>query len=201
MSIFSNRVRFVNEIIDLKIYRITFFMPIFSNQGTLSIFHRNQISLEVNIKMRLFLTALLIYALNSVLVHAESLSSMTFGDAIVTEVVSVYDGDTFKVHIACWPDIIGFRISIRIAGIDTPEIRGKCQAEKDSAQLAQQFVADKLHSAQTIKLRKIRRDKYFRVLADVFVDEVNLADAIIEAGLAVVYDGKTKTQNWCESVD
>lgn len=148
--------------------------------------------------MRLFLGCLLIYALNSALVSAKSFSDMTFGNVIVSEVVSVYDGDTFRVHIACWPDIIGYRIGIRIAGIDTPEIRGKCQVEKDKAQLAKQFVVEKLHNAQTVELRNIKRGKYFRIVANVFVDEINLADAIIEAGFAVAYDGNTKTKNWCD---
>ena len=148
--------------------------------------------------MRFFLTVLLIYALNTVVVYAKSFSNMTYGDVTVSEVVSVYDGDTFKVHIACWPGIVGYRISVRIVGIDTFEIRGKCQAEKDQAKLAKQFVTNHLQSAQIVELRNIKRGKYFRILADVFVDEINLAEAIIEAGLAVVYDGGTKTKNWCE---
>lgn len=47
--------------------------------------------------------------------------------------VSVYDGDTFKVNIDDYPAIVGEAISIRIRGIDAPEIRGKCLSEKVKA--------------------------------------------------------------------
>jgi len=48
----------------------------------------------------------------------------------VSEVTSVYDADTFRVNIADWPAIIGERIPIRVHGIDAPEIKGQCEAEK-----------------------------------------------------------------------
>ena len=51
-------------------------------------------------------------------------ASKTYGTVVVSQLVSVYDGDTFKVNIDGWPDIVGKKISIRIYGIDTPEIRG-----------------------------------------------------------------------------
>ena len=40
--------------------------------------------------------------------------------------------------------------------------------------------------------------KYFRIAADVIVDGENLADMLIEAGMAVRYDGGKKTHKWCE---
>ena len=48
-----------------------------------------------------------------------------YGNAVVSEVRSVYDGDTFKASIDSWPPIIGKSIGIRVAGIDTPEMRGR----------------------------------------------------------------------------
>ena len=50
-----------------------------------------------------------------------SVSDTTFGDVILSEVTSVYDGDTFRGNIKEWPGIIGYRIGIRIAGIDCPD--------------------------------------------------------------------------------
>ena len=35
-----------------------------------------------------------------------------------------YDGDIITVDSPDWPDIVGDNIGIRIAGIDTPELRG-----------------------------------------------------------------------------
>ncbi len=38
-----------------------------------------------------------------------------------------------------WPDVT-IRARVRLAGVDTPEIRGECQAEKDLAVRARDFV-------------------------------------------------------------
>lgn len=126
----------------------------------------------------------------------ESSDEKTFGNAIVSEVTSIYDGDTFRVNIAGYPDIVGHRVSVRVFGIDTPEIKGKCQAEKDAAQKAKQFTVEKLRSGKKIELRNLRRDKYFRLLAEVYVDNNSLAEMLIKAGLAIPYDGGTK-KSWC----
>ena len=93
--------------------------------------------------------------------------------------------------------IIGNKISIRVNGIDTPDIRGKCEKEKYDAQQAQQMVADILKDADQIVLRNMERGKYFRIAADVIVDGENLADVLVEAGMAVRYDGGKKTHKWC----
>lgn len=116
----------------------------------------------------------------------------TYGNVVVDEVTSIYDGDTFKVNIKGWPSIIGERISIRINKIDTPEMRGKTEKEKALARKAKQFTVEKLRSAKKIELRNISRDKYFRIGADVFVDGKDLGKMLIKAGLAVAYDGGTK---------
>jgi len=54
----------------------------------------------------------------------------TYGSVTVSEVSSIYDGDTFTVSIKDWPPVAGERISVRVWGIDTPEMRGKCEHEK-----------------------------------------------------------------------
>ena len=109
-----------------------------------------------------------------------------------------YDGDTVTFNLPGLHPIIGEKISIRVNGIDTPEIRGKCEKEKYDAQQAKEMIADILKDAETIDLNNIERGKYFRIVADVFVDGESLADILIEAGMAVRYDGGTKTKDWCE---
>lgn len=122
--------------------------------------------------------------------------SMEYGSVIVDEVTSVYDGDTFRITISVWPTVIGYRIPVRIAGIDAPELRGKCATEKSAARRAKQFTVSKLRAATTIELRHIHRGKYFRLLAEVWLDGENLADALIEAGYARPYKGGLR-QPWC----
>lgn len=128
--------------------------------------------------------------------NAQSLEDISFGNAVVSEVTSIYDGDTFRANIKDYPAIIGYRMSIRIAGVDTPEIKGKCEREKDLASKAKQLTVSMLRNAKLIELRNIKRGKYFRLLADVYVDDVSIADKLINNGYAVRYDGGTKI-DWC----
>ena len=120
-----------------------------------------------------------------------------YGNATVSEIVSIYDGDTFTVNIADWPSIIGQRMSVRIAGIDTPEMRGRCEGEKHKARQAKQFTVAALRNANLVELRNLKRDKYFRLLSDVYVDGENLAQQLLSQGFAVPYNGYTKI-NWCD---
>ena len=119
-----------------------------------------------------------------------------YGTAIVSKVISVYDGDTFRVDIDSMPPIVGKNIPIRLNGIDTPEIRGKCEYEKDLALKARDFVRNKLANAKEIKLTKLQRGKYFRVVADVMIDGVSLEQELLENKLAYKYTGGKKS-SWC----
>ena len=115
---------------------------------------------------------------------------------VINEVINVYDGDTFRVNIDEFPPIIGENIAIRILGIDTPEIKGNCQQERQLAIKARDFTRKYLNSGSVISLTDLKRDKYFRILANVYIDGKNLGDALLMQNLAVVYLGKkTLLQN------
>lgn len=120
----------------------------------------------------------------------------TYGNLVVQKVISVYDGDSFRVDIAGLHPLIGSDISIRVFGVDTPEIRGKCLYEKDLAKQAKKFVEQAIRSATTIELRDVRRDKYFRINAVVVIDGKSLAAMLIQRQLAYPYFGSTK-KTWC----
>jgi endonuclease YncB( thermonuclease family) len=122
----------------------------------------------------------------------------SFGDYQGAVYVRNYDGDTVTFNLPGLHPIIGEKISIRVNGIDTPEIRGKCEKEKYDAKQAKEMVTDILKDAERINLKNMQRGKYFRIAADVFVDGESLADMLIEAGMAVRYDGEKKTHKWCE---
>ena len=115
----------------------------------------------------------------------------------IENIISVYDGDTFRADIRGLPDIIGKNIAIRILGIDTPEIKGKCEEEKVVAIKARDFARKALFNATTITLKNLKRDKYFRLLADVYFDDTDLANALLVNNLAVKYSGKKKP-SWCK---
>ena len=67
-----------------------------------------------------------------------------YGDAIVTEVTSIYDGDTFRANLKGYPPIVGERISIRVNGIDTPEMRDNRPTVKAMARKAKQYTVQRL---------------------------------------------------------
>lgn len=120
----------------------------------------------------------------------------TYGDIRVSRVSTIYDGDTFTATIDSWPGIVGKNIGIRISGIDTPEMRGKCKREIELARMAKKKTASMIRSAKAIELKRMRRDKYFRIDAEVFADGRSIGQALISAGLAVPYRGDKKA-TWC----
>ncbi|MCF8483393.1 MAG: thermonuclease family protein [Rhodospirillum sp.] len=118
---------------------------------------------------------------------------------VEAEVQSVYDGDTMKVLAAIWPNQVVFT-SVRLTGVDTPEIRGKCPEEKAQARAARDRVrALVAENGSRVLLQRIQRGKYAgRVVATVTMpDGRDLSEVLITEGLAHPYDGKTR-QSWCQ---
>jgi len=115
---------------------------------------------------------------------------------VAAKVVKVYDGDTFTVEAYPWPDLQA-RASVRVNGVDTPEIRGKCEAEKRKAIEAREFVKW-LVLGETVFLQNIKYGKYAgRVVADVKLKGgSSLADKIINQGLGREYHGGRR-EGWC----
>ena len=60
------------------------------------------------------------------------------------------------------------------------------------------MVSDILKDAGKIALKNLKRGKYFRIVADVYVDKESLAVMLVEAGVAIPYSGGMKTKNWCD---
>ena len=111
-------------------------------------------------------------------------------------VVDVIDGDTVLVRARIW---LGQEVEtrVRLDGVDTPELRGKCQAARRLAREARAFVQARVGGRQVI-LRDIQYGKYAgRVVARIQTpDGDDLADALIAAGLGHPYDGAARAP-WC----
>ena len=129
---------------------------------------------------------------------------------IYVDYVKNYDGDTVTFNLPDLGDIdldetyaiFWKEARIRVAGVDTPEVRTRCAAEKIRGKEAKAFVKEVLSSAEHISLRNAKRGKYFRIVADIIINpgeptEANLKDLLIESGRAVAYDGGKKTMDWC----
>ncbi len=113
---------------------------------------------------------------------------------VTAQVLRVKDGDTIVVRAQIWLDTY-VETAVRLRGVDTPEIHGKCPEEKALARRATEYVAAAL-SGRVVRLVNVRRGKYGRAVATVLVDGLDLAREIIAAGLGRAYFGE-KRQSWC----
>jgi len=89
-------------------------------------------------------------------------------------------------------------MQIRIKGIDTPEMRGKCEQEKVLARKGKQRTVELLRGTKIIELRELKRGKYFRIVAEVFVDDDSVGQVLLREGFAIEYDGGKRVKDWCE---
>lgn len=114
---------------------------------------------------------------------------------IVCAVLSVYDGDTISVTCEIWPKF-EVSTSVRINGIDTPEIRrSKCTEEKELAIVARDRVRELVGSH--ISITNVKLGKFAgRVVADVYANGANIGKLLIEENLAYEYHGG-KRRGWC----
>ena len=135
---------------------------------------------------------IIFFTINSLLIS----TPFAYGDVKISKVISVYDGDTIRVNIDSFPDIIGKNIRIRLKGIDAPEIKGKCQKEIELAFMARDYLRNAINQSSQIQLRNIERGKYFRIVGELYIDEENISRGLIEEGLAYIYH-RGKKRNWC----
>ncbi len=115
---------------------------------------------------------------------------------VVGTVQRVIDGDTLVVEVPVW---LGLTVttSVRLKGIDAPELHGHCGRETALAERAKERLA--AETTPQVRLTNIEGDKYFgRVEAEVATvpDGLNLADAMLASGLARPYAGG-KRGDWC----
>jgi len=108
------------------------------------------------------------------------------------QVIKVYDGDTFTLagHLPYDGSPL-YRFSVRLNGIDCAEIKGKTEEERECAIRARTEL-DKLIMDKIVTLKNVKNEKYGRLLADVFVDDLHVNKYMIDKGLAVEYDGGKK---------
>ena len=107
-------------------------------------------------------------------------------------VIKVYDGDTITIISRLpYSESALYKFSVRLNGIDCPEIKGIDEDEKRYAQIAKAELS-KLILNKHVTLRNLKTEKYGRILADVYLDDLHLNAYMVDHELAVVYDGGTK---------
>lgn len=119
---------------------------------------------------------------------------------IEAEVLEVIDGDSIRVRAKIWLGL-SQEVIVRLEGVDTPELRGKCQEEKDKAKQAKKFVEQWSAESTKISLHGVARGKFGgRVVAAVRNEAgEDLAGHLITQSLAHPYQGTTARGTWCPS--
>jgi endonuclease YncB( thermonuclease family) len=107
-------------------------------------------------------------------------------------VIKVYDGDTITIASKLpYPKSELYRFSVRLNGIDSPEIKSNNEEEKTIAKEARDYLTNKiLH--KSVVLKNITTEKYGRILADVYLGNTNINKLMIIEHFAVEYNGGTK---------
>ena len=110
------------------------------------------------------------------------------------KVIKVYDGDTITIASKLpYKSSEIYRFSVRLRGIDSPEIKSKSPVEKELAMNSKMSLSNVI-LGQMVDLKNVSTEKYGRILADVYVDHVNINKWMLENKLAVPYDGGKKTR-------
>ena len=107
-------------------------------------------------------------------------------------IIKVIDGDIFIIYIPNIPDVFGKNIAVRIRGIDTPELNDKKEEIRKISIQAKEELERLLYSGNKIILYDLGQDKYFRLLASVKVGNIDVAEYMINRGLAKSYNGGAK---------
>lgn len=107
-------------------------------------------------------------------------------------VIKVYDGDTITIAQRL-PYLKSplYRFSVRLAGIDSPEIKGKTDEEKNAAKISQK-VLEKLVLNKNITIKNVKTEKYGRLLADVYLGDIHINRWLLDNNYAIPYVGGTK---------
>ena len=106
------------------------------------------------------------------------------------KIINVVDGDTVDAIID-----LGFGVSfntrLRLSGIDTMETNDKDATKKALGLKAKERVKELLTN-KDVTLQSFKEDKYGRYLAEIYVNDIQVNQLLINEGLAVPYFGGTK---------
>lgn len=110
----------------------------------------------------------------------------TISGPVSATLVKVIDGDTIIVTAEPWP-LQRVDVSVRLRGIDSPEIHSKCPDVRQAAERALSALSQMTSTSNVVLLAEISRDKYFgRVVADVYLEDGrNAAQELLTSGLVV----------------
>ena len=124
-------------------------------------------------------------AIFSLLIAFISIPFSAYGALPTTIIKSCYDGDTCTTTDG---------EKIRLACIDTPELKGK-KADLIPAEEARDFLNDLLAN-EKVSIRRITKDRYGRTVAELFKNDINVQELIFDKGYGKIYQRYANQCQW-----
>lgn len=110
----------------------------------------------------------------------------------IRKVVSVYDDDTIKVVFPFHETL--YKWNCRLSCVDTPELRTKNELEKKFGYEVRDKLREKILN-KVINVKCGEFDKYGRLLTELYIEDENINQWLIDNEYAFEYDGGTK-KSW-----
>jgi len=119
-----------------------------------------------------------------------------YGPYTLTAPVAI-DGDTLRADVEIWPGTV-VDASIRVIGVDTPELRTACAGERALAQKAKAFTDAWIQANAPITISSVKPDKYAGRFDAIVTGRTggSLAGDLIAQGHGRPYGGGAR-QPWC----
>lgn len=111
------------------------------------------------------------------------------------KVVDVYDGDTVKIVFSLSenePNRL-YKWNCRLINVDTPELRTKNLKEKEYGKMVRDKLREKILN-NVVEINCKDFDKYGRLLVEIFYENININQWLIENNYAKQYNGGTKSK-------
>lgn len=112
------------------------------------------------------------------------------------ELVRIKDGDTFVLDVHTWLDTT-VRQSVRVRGMDTPELKAKKQCERVLAIQSKRYAEILLSEGSLTVSNVASRRSFDRVVADVQIKGVNFASLMVSGGHARQCTKCKNGWDWC----
>ena len=116
-----------------------------------------------------------------------SFSSEAYSALPTTIIKSCYDGDTCTT-------IDGEKI--RLACIDTPELKGK-KADPIAAREARDFL-NNLVINEEVSIKRITKDRYGRTVGELFMNGINVQELIVKKEYGKIYEKYADQCEWTQ---
>ena len=138
-----------------------------------------------NFLIGFFSALFIVFVIAMIALFQTLISYPSASDLPTVTIQSCYDGDSCTTTAG---------EKIRLACIDTPELRGK-KADPIPAKAARDYLND-LVAGSDLTIRRITEDRYKRTVAELYKGPMNIQEHLVEKGFAHIYERYSSQCEW-----